>query len=112
AKSTEPMGYLLKPFNLRELRSVVEIALHKHEAESRLKQSERRLAATLDSLRDGIVATDARGRVNRMNAAAVELTGWPLADAQGRPLDEVVAMRGEAGTERGLLIARDGTERR
>ncbi len=34
AKRTEPMGYLLKPFNERELHAAIEIAIYKHTTES------------------------------------------------------------------------------
>lgn len=36
AKVSEPYGYLVKPFNKRDLHSVVEIALYKHESDERL----------------------------------------------------------------------------
>ncbi len=36
AKLVEPFGYILKPFEVRELRSAVEIALYKSQAEKRL----------------------------------------------------------------------------
>jgi CheY-like chemotaxis protein len=41
ARDTEPFGYLLKPFNERELRSMLEVALYKHDAETRLRHSDR-----------------------------------------------------------------------
>jgi PAS domain S-box-containing protein len=37
AKLVEPYGYILKPFEVRELRSAIEIALYKHQAEKRLQ---------------------------------------------------------------------------
>ena len=37
AKVTEPYGYLLKPFEVRELHSIIEIALYKARAEKRLQ---------------------------------------------------------------------------
>ena len=39
AKLTEPFGYLIKPFDERELHSTIEIALYKFETEKRLKES-------------------------------------------------------------------------
>jgi signal transduction histidine kinase len=41
ARETEPFGYLLKPFNERELRSMLEVAIYKHDAEARLRHSDR-----------------------------------------------------------------------
>jgi signal transduction histidine kinase len=39
AKLTEPYGYILKPFSERELHNVIEMALYKHQAETKLRQS-------------------------------------------------------------------------
>ena len=45
AKLTEPYGYILKPFSERELHTVIEMALYKHQAESRLRDSAAQLRA-------------------------------------------------------------------
>ncbi len=55
-------------------------------AESLLRSSDQNLAITLQSIGDAVVATDAAGRVTRMNPTAERLTGWRLAQALGRPL--------------------------
>jgi PAS domain S-box-containing protein len=57
--------------------------------ESLLRQSEERLATTLDSIGDGVIATDANGMVERMNPVAARLTGWTFAEAKGKPLTDV-----------------------
>ena len=54
-----------------------------------LAHSEENLAITLHSIGDAVIATDEAGRVTRMNPTAERLTGWPLADARGKPLNEV-----------------------
>ena len=46
AKITEPFGYIIKPFEERELNTAIEIALYKHKMEKRLKKSEAFLNAT------------------------------------------------------------------
>ena len=45
AKLTEPFGYILKPFSERELRTVLAMALYKHQAEIKLQNSTRQLKA-------------------------------------------------------------------
>lgn len=57
--------------------------------ENALRSSEESLSITLQSIGDGVIATDIDGRVTRMNPTAQQLTGWNFADAQGRPLEEV-----------------------
>jgi PAS domain S-box-containing protein len=56
---------------------------------ARLRLSEERLATTLRSIGDAVIATDEQGRVTMINPIAEKLTGWRLADARGKPLEEV-----------------------
>jgi PAS domain S-box-containing protein len=59
------------------------------DSESALRDSENSLAVTLQSIADAVIATDLAGRITRINATAAQLTGWPVAQALGRPLAEV-----------------------
>ncbi len=108
--------------DVREARSRAEEALEAERERSRI---------TLASIGDGVISTDAQGRVTFLNRAAEALTGWSVAEAVGRPLPEVyrivnqytrlavespaiVALR--EGVVVGLanhtiLMARDGSER-
>lgn len=45
AKLTEPYGYILKPFSERELHTAIEMALYKHQAEAKLRDSSAQLRA-------------------------------------------------------------------
>lgn len=89
ARVTEPFGYILKPFEERELRTTIEMALYKHEAERKLRASERRFATTLRSIGDAVIATDEQGHITYMNPTAEALTGWPLAEAQDQPFAHI-----------------------
>jgi len=103
--------------------------LYRSEQQRRERQEEFR--TTLYSIGDAVITTDNAGRVRQMNPVAEQLTGWPEAEAQGKPLDEVFHIVNEEthavvenpvqrvlreGTVVGLanhtlLVARDGTER-
>lgn len=96
-----------------------------------LRSREEKLSVTLNSIGDAVLATDAQRRITRLNPIAEQLTGWPLAEALGRPVEEVFHIINEetrepavipvddvlaTGEIHGLanhtvLIARDGTER-
>jgi PAS domain S-box-containing protein len=86
AKITELFGYILKPFNERELHINIDIALYKHKMERELKESERWLASLLKNLGEAVMATDKNGVIKFMNPFAEALTGWKLEDALGKPL--------------------------
>jgi diguanylate cyclase (GGDEF)-like protein/PAS domain S-box-containing protein len=94
AKTTSPYGYVLKPFEDRELRIAIEIALHKHATDAKLRQLERWLGATLRSISDAVLATDAEGQILFMNPVAEALTGWAQADALGLPVTHVIRSHG------------------
>jgi PAS domain S-box-containing protein len=86
AKITEPFGYIIKPFEDRELHSAVEVALYKHQMESKLKESEKWLSTTLESIGDAVIATDKEGKIKFMNPVASNLTGWGPDEAIGQTL--------------------------
>jgi diguanylate cyclase (GGDEF)-like protein/PAS domain S-box-containing protein len=48
-----------------------------------------RAEVTLNSIGDAVMCTDVEGRVTYLNVVAENLTGWSLAEAAGRRLDEV-----------------------
>jgi two-component sensor histidine kinase/AmiR/NasT family two-component response regulator len=54
AKVTEPYGYIVKPLEERELHSAIEISLYKHRAEKKIKESEVRYRAIVESF-DGYI---------------------------------------------------------
>ncbi len=89
AKVTGPLGYVLKPFEMRDLATQIELALYRHQAERQLREQRELLRVTLTSIGDAVMATDAKGIITFMNPVAEKLTGWSLSLATGRPLAEV-----------------------
>jgi PAS domain S-box-containing protein len=93
AAGSDPFGYILKPFEDRELETAIQMGMAKHEAECCLKESERRFNATLTSIADGVIAARPDGCIEFFNRAAEKISGWPQADTLGRKLSEVLPLQ-------------------
>jgi len=105
--------------------------LQLQEVNATLQVSEEKLAVTLNSIGDGVIATDAAGKVTLINRLATQLTGWDLEQAQGKDVEQIFQIINQEtrlpaqvpiketlslGTIHGLhnhtiLMARDGSER-
>jgi PAS domain S-box-containing protein len=96
-----------------------------------LQREKERLAVTLRSIADGVIATDTSGKIVLMNNAAAAITGWSITGATGRSIQEIFTVLDEKSrqpltsavenilhdevaneTHRNvILLARDGVER-
>jgi len=76
AKLAEPYGYIVKPFEDRELRTVIEMALYKHQAEKNLREGHAALTAIIQDAMDGFYFIDAQGRILEVNEAYCRMTGY------------------------------------
>ena len=95
AAGAMPYGYLTKPFQGRELRAVIEVALRKAEVERALRDKERWLSSVLHGVGDAVIALDADGRVGLANPAAESLLGTEI--LRGRSAAEVVRLEDDTG---------------
>jgi hypothetical protein len=89
AKQTHPHGYLVKPFKERELQAIIEMALHRHSLERKVKEREQWLSTTLNSIADAVITTNEQGNITYLNPAAEKLTGWSNAEAVGLELKDI-----------------------
>ncbi|MEM9162382.1 MAG: EAL domain-containing protein [Cyanobacteria bacterium P01_F01_bin.4] len=64
--------------------------------EQKLFQEKELAQVTLHSIDDGVIRTDAQGRIEYLNPAAEKLTGWPLLTAKGLKLSAVFHIVDEA----------------
>jgi PAS domain S-box-containing protein len=75
AKVAEPYGYILKPFDDRELHSVIEMALYKHRMEEQLKESERIIRVLANAIPDAIMLVDHNNQIIALNDAMARRIG-------------------------------------
>ena len=80
AKTTEPWGYLVKPYSERELRSVIEVALYKERMEKRLRTSERQFRMLTGIAPFAISVMAADRKFDYLNRRFSELFGYTLED--------------------------------
>lgn len=70
AKFTEPYGFLIKPFEERELHGTIEMALYKIAMEKSLRQQTSRLEQVMATIPEGIALFDASNRLLTSNLRA------------------------------------------
>jgi len=95
AKNIAQFGYVLKPFQERELMVAIPMALHRHHTESLLKNSQITYATILDSISDGVIVVDEQAQVRFINPIAETLTAWPINEAHGMSVEHVLKLADE-----------------
>ena len=91
AKVSEPFGYILKPFEERELAISIEMALYKHQTEKRLRESEVRLRTIFTSVLDGMFLLDPQQRCVEVNPVGCQLLGYSPEELLGRDICSLFA---------------------
>ena len=125
--TSETVKYKGRPAGLV---SVLDITDRK-KAEEALQEEKEKLRITLQSIGDGVIATDIQGNVVIINEAAQQLTGYSIEEAVGKNLSEVFVIEHELSykplenpvekvlqtgkvyelANHTVLIAKDGTKR-
>lgn len=75
AKKTNPFGYIVKPFEDRELYTNIELAIFKHDAEIKLKESEKKYRELSESIQQIIIEFDIDGYINYLNEPGMQILG-------------------------------------
>ena len=88
AKVTEPYGYVLKPFNDREIYSVIEMALYKHAINEKVRERDSTIHALVNTTPDAMLLLDNDGNIlaanepmaQRFNRKAGDLVNSTITD--------------------------------
>lgn len=76
AKASEPYGYLIKPFEERELQATIEMFFYKINLEKKLESSELRLRSLFEKAHDGIIIIDEQKHIIEINKVAIRISGY------------------------------------
>lgn len=89
-KASSACGFIIKPFTDEELQATIEIGLHEHELEVKLKQSEEQYRCLFDDAPVGYHEIDYEGRLIRINRTELAMLGYEASDMVGRPVWDFV----------------------
>lgn len=101
----QPLGLLIvwrsqvgsaTPDDVQVLQSFADqaaIAVHNAQLYERIDHERRQLGAIVQQSADGVMILDAALNIQMINRALERMTGWPPADAIGKPMDEVVVWK-------------------
>ncbi len=90
AKEGNAYGYIIKPFDKKDLRATIEMALQRHEMELKIRENEYRMATILNSIADSVVVVDEGGVIDYVNPSAESLLACRKEDMIGRNINETV----------------------
>jgi len=90
AKQAKPYGYIVKPFQDRELKASVEIALYKKETEKALKEREENFRTLAENANDGILIVVEEGEYVYANQRAAEITGYGIFELLKTTIQDIV----------------------
>ncbi len=90
ARETNPYGYVLKPVNPQDLFSTIDTALHRHELEKKLRDSEEMLRKLTDNMRDMVGQMDRDSRIIYASPSHRKIAGYDPEELMGTsPMDLV-----------------------
>lgn len=90
AKTTEPYGYIIKPYEHHELKYALEMALYKSKSDKKLKESQVISKALLNASNDSVFLIDTEGRFLAVNSATAKRLGFKESELIGNKFKEYI----------------------
>ena len=84
ANVTEPFGYIIKPFEDRELHVAIRIALYKHGVDRRIRESEEKYRLLVESANSIILRMKTSGVITFINRFAQDFFGYKEEEILGK----------------------------
>jgi PAS domain S-box-containing protein len=76
AKLTGPYAFLVKPVSQKELMICLEVALHRHEMDRKLRESEERYRNIVENINDALIIHDFAGTIHDVNENCCGMLGY------------------------------------
>lgn len=90
AKGSTPYGYISKPFEVRDIKGTIEIALNKKSMEVKLRENELWFKSTLNSIGDAVIAVDGNNAITFINNVAEKMLARKNDEILNHDFDTVV----------------------
>jgi CheY-like chemotaxis protein len=111
AKRTRPSGYIIKPFNDRQVRTSIEIALHNYELEQKVTERDTMICTLINATENPLFLIDTAGIVLTANEAIAVRAKKTPEELRGIHVQQLIdnqVITAELG--KALLKALEGTE--
>lgn len=90
AKLTEPYGYIIKPFEVKDLQSTIEIALYKSKMEAKLSESELKYRTLVVTATDAVLTLDENGIITSCNNKALQMFDYEETELFGESIKKIL----------------------
>ncbi|OQY29456.1 MAG: hypothetical protein B6244_03520 [Candidatus Cloacimonetes bacterium 4572_55] len=84
AKITEPYGYIIKPFNMKELQTIVEITVYKHDIEKKMRENRQWIMTILNNIHDAIIVVNTEEQITFMNPTVEHISKLTSDEVMGK----------------------------
>ncbi len=91
AKITEPYGYLIKPFDIKDLHATMEIAIKRLSLEKTLQISEKKYRSLFADSKDAIFIVDSDARIVDCNRSMLQQFGYSITEISSISLNDLFA---------------------
>lgn len=89
-KDTNAFGYIIKPFDKRDLKASIEMAMLRFHMEQTLIENENKFSTILNSIGDAVIVVNSLEEITYMNPVAEFMTDTRLSSVLGKKISSVV----------------------
>ncbi len=111
AKLTTPFGFILKPFEDRDLQVTIEMALYTDKTDAERRQAEERYRVLVETMNDGLVVLDKNMSITYTNNRFCQMLGYSPNELIGRHGTEVLDEDNQRILKEQIGLRKKGIER-